>query len=43
MDEMSQHGNLYAFAQQEAKYENVTVVYSLTFDENMKLVGLYIR
>ena len=43
LDEMSQHGNLYAFAQQEAKYENVTVIYSLTFDENMKLVGLYIR
>lgn len=43
MDEMNQHGNVYAFAQQEVKYENVTVIYSLTFDENMKLVGLYIR
>lgn len=43
MDEMNQHGNVYAFAQQEVKYENVTVIYSLTFDENMKLVGLHIR
>ena len=43
MDEMNQHGNVYAFAQQEVKYENVTVIYSLTFDENMNLVGLYIR
>ena len=43
MDEMSQHGEVFAFAQQEVKYENVTATYSLTFDENMKLVGLYIR
>lgn len=43
MDEMRQRGDKYAFAQQEAVYENVTVTYSLTFDEDMKLVGLYIH
>lgn len=33
----------YAIAQVTVSYENVNVVYTLTYDEDMKLAGLYMR
>lgn len=41
--EIIQNGEHYAIAQVTVSYENVNVVYTLTYDADMKLAGLYMR
>lgn len=43
MIEMSQMGKKYATVQINASYENVSVMYTITFDKDMKLAGFYVR
>lgn len=43
MSEIRQRGQLYAAAQTTASYENVSVTYTILFDEDMKLAGLYMK
>lgn len=43
MIQMKQQGKRYAIGQMTVSYENVSVTYTLTFDEDMKLAGLYIK
>lgn len=40
---VKQKGKLLIVTQVDAIYENVSVVYTISFDENMKLAGLYMR
>lgn len=41
--EFKQRGQLFAMAQVSVIYENVSVIYSISFDKEMKLAGVYIR
>ena len=41
--EIEQMGKKFVIAQINASYENVSVTYTITFDEEMKLAGLYMR
>ena len=41
--EMKQRGERLAVAQVVATYENINVTYTLSFDEDMKLAGLYMK
>ena len=41
--EISQMGKKYATIQMTVSYENVNVTYTMTFDEDMKLAGFYMR
>ena len=41
--EISQMGKKYATMQMTVSYENVNVTYTMTFDEDMKLTGFYMR
>lgn len=43
MAEISQYGKHYAIMEITAFYENVSVTYRLTFTEDMKLGGIYMR
>lgn len=43
MQELKQQGKIYAVVQIYAAYENLGVTYTLSFDENMKLSGLYMK
>ena len=43
MAETKQKGNLYAVAQTTVEYENVSVTYTVSFDSDLKLAGLYMR
>ena len=43
MQEVRQRGQYLAVCQVTSTYENVSVVYTITFDEDMKLAGLYMR
>lgn len=43
MTEVSQFGKHYAVVMTVVGYENVTVSYSITFDSDMMLAGLYIK
>ncbi|MGN0341172.1 MAG: DUF3887 domain-containing protein [Roseburia sp.] len=43
MAEITQMNRHFAVCQVNASYENVSVVYTITFDENMKIAGLYFR
>ncbi|MCI5711811.1 MAG: DUF3887 domain-containing protein [Roseburia sp.] len=43
MSEIRQRGQRYAVVQVAVMYENVEVTYTITFDENMKLAGLYMK
>lgn len=43
MQEVEQQGVHYVVTQVAASYENVTVTYTITFDENMKLAGIYMK
>ena len=43
MQEVEQQGVHYVIPQVAASYENVTVTYTITFDENMKLAGIYMK
>lgn len=42
-NEVTQKNVHMAIVQLYAEYENVNVIYTLTFDENMKLCGLYLK
>jgi len=41
--EVEQAGQKMAVIEIVANYENVTVIYQLSFDKNIKLSGLYLR
>jgi len=41
--EMVQQGHHFAIGQITVQYENVSVTYTITYDEDMKLAGLYMR
>lgn len=41
--EVKQMGKIYAVCQVTVSYENVNVVYTISFDTDMKLAGLYIK
>ena len=43
MQEVRQMGQNLAVCQVTVTYENVSVVYTITFDEDMKLAGLYMK
>ncbi len=43
MAEQKQQGNIRAVVQMNAAYENIAVTYTLIFDKDMKLSGLYIK
>lgn len=43
MQEVRQMGQYLAVCQVTVAYENVSVMYTITFDEDMKLAGLYMR
>lgn len=43
MQEVEQQGVHYVITQVAASYKNVTVTYTITFDENMKLAGIYMK
>lgn len=43
MVELRQMGNRYAVVQVTAQYENRNIVYTITFDEDMKIAGLYMK
>ena len=43
MQEIWQRGQYVAVCQVTVTYENVSVVYTISFDEDMKLAGLYMR
>lgn len=41
--EVTQQGQLFAVTQVNVSYENVDVVYTISFDEDMKLAGIYMK
>lgn len=43
MVELIQAGKHYAVGEMTVAYENVSVTYRLTYDENMKFAGIYVR
>lgn len=43
MTEIRQNGQSFAMVQMNASYDNVTVTYTLTFDAEMKLAGIYMK
>lgn len=43
MGEIKQHGQLYAVVQVNTVYEEIGVTYTITFDDEMKLAGLYMK
>lgn len=43
MTELKQMGKQYAVVQLNTSYENVSVTYTITFDKEMKLAGLYMK
>ena len=43
MEEVRQRGQYLAVCQATVTYENVSVVYTISFDKDMKLAGLYMR
>lgn len=43
MSEIEQVGKKYVIVQINANYENTSVTYTITFDEGMKLAGLYMK
>lgn len=40
---IKQKGRVFIFTQTDVMYENVGVTYTITFDENLKLAGVYMR
>lgn len=43
MVQMKQQGKRFALGQMTVSYENASVTYTLTFDEDMRLAGLYMK
>ena len=43
MTEIRQDGQSFAMVQMNASYDNVSVIYTLTFDAEMKLAGIYMK
>ena len=40
---MKQKGRVFIVTQTDVMYENVSVTYTITFDENLRLAGIYMR
>lgn len=40
---MKQRGEIFVVTQTDVMYENVSAVYTITFDENLKMSGIYMR
>lgn len=43
VQEVKQEGKLYASVQALAAYENITVLYTISFDKEMRLAGIYMK
>lgn len=43
VQEVKQQGKLYASVQVLAAYENITVLYTISFDQEMRLAGIYMK
>ena len=43
MQGMKQKGKVLVVTQTDVMYENISVVYTITFDENLRLAGVYMR
>lgn len=43
MNEITQQGKQFAIIEIRASYENVSAVFTITFDDEMKLAGLYVK
>lgn len=43
VQEIKQQGKSYAAAQVLAAYENVTILYTISFDQEMRLAGIYMK
>ncbi len=43
MQGIKQRGKVYVVTQTDVIYENISVVYTITFDENLNLAGIYMR
>lgn len=43
MQGIKQRGRVFVVTQTDVMYENISVVYTITFDENLTLAGIYIR
>lgn len=43
VQEVKQQGKLYASVQALAAYENITVLYTISFDQEMRLAGIYMK
>ena len=43
MTEVAQSGKHFATCQAQVSYENIIITYTISFDENMKLSGLYMK
>lgn len=41
--ELKQQGQTFAMAQASVSYENVNVTYTITFDKDMKVAGIYLK
>ncbi|MGN0352229.1 MAG: DUF3887 domain-containing protein [Roseburia sp.] len=41
--EINQKGQKFAMVQLDVSYENISITYTVTFDEEMKLAGIYMR
>lgn len=41
--EVQEHGQKFAMAQAQVTYANIRVLFALTFDDEMKLVGFYVQ
>ena len=43
MIEVAQSGKHFATCQAQVSYENIIITYTISFDENMKLSGLFMK
>lgn len=43
MTEIRQNGSVYAMVQVNVSYTNTSITYTITFDENMKLAGFFLK
>lgn len=43
VQEVKQQGKIYASVQALAAYENITVLYTISFDQEMRLSGIYMK
>lgn len=43
MQGMKQRGRIFVVTQTDVMYENISVVYTITFDEDLRMAGVYMR